>query len=146
VTFKNNVNLTGVIVTATPPEGSPTASHRIYFKNNCTINGVENLEGAQFNALRQMTGSAILAKGFELEFENNLDSVSGVIAAEKVILHNNLDGTIYGNIIIYGNEGLEFKNNSHLRVDHSRYSGVPAGFIADPPRLAVQPNTYAEGS
>jgi len=147
VTFKNNVNFTGVIVTEDPGEGAAPEDHWIYFKNNLTMHGVDDLpDQPAYAELRELGGSAILAPGFTLEFKNNFSSVNGTIVAERLILKNNLEATVHGSIIILGPEGITFKNNSELIIDTSTYGGVTPGMsIPGPVTLTPQPDSYTEG-
>ena len=147
VYFKNNVDVTGVIVAEKPAPGGG-GTNKIEFKNNLTITGVENLPDTpadRFSEIRQLTGSAILAPGFDLEFKNNFVETSGTIACENLILKNNVASTIKGAIIIYGSGGLTFKNNSIITIDRSNMEGLPAGVTAPGPTvLAPRPDSYTE--
>ena len=148
VTFRNNANLTGVIVTDDAgPNADPTLN-RIYFKNNLTVHGPEELpDTPQFSGLRTMVGTAIMAPGFNLEFKNNFTSVSGSIVAESFTLKNNLDAVVYGSIIVLGDDGLQFEQNSTLRIDRSKYHGEPPGSVPSGPTLLVpMPDSYCEAS
>ncbi len=138
VSFSNNLDITGVIVTEDPGDGASLADHRITFKNNLIIHGVQLLpDTPQFAQLRTMPGTAILAPGFAVEFKNNFESVSGIIAAESMTLDNNLEAILYGSIIVYGDQGLDLKHNAHLTVDRSRYQGTPTGFVPEPITLSL---------
>ena len=145
VSFWNNVDITGVIVTEDPGDGALPEDHKIIFKNNATVRGVEELpDTAEFAELREMAGTAILAPGFELEFQNNFDIMGGIIAAEGMTLDNNLTATLHGNIIIYGPTGFDMKNNAHLTVDHAGSQGIPAGFVPIATALTPVPDSYVE--
>ena len=52
---------------------------------------------------------------------------------------------MYGSILIYGDGGLVFKNNSTINVDYSRYPRIPPGFegYGQPP-LAIVAGSYTE--
>ena len=145
VNFTNNVEITGVIVTEDPGEDASPLEHNIYFKNNLTIHGVELLpDTPPFAQLRTMPGTAILAPGFAVEFKNNFQSVSGIIAADSIILKNNLDAILYGSIIVFGDQGLELKNNATIIIDRSAYPGIPAGIIPTETKLTPNPDSYME--
>jgi len=146
IEFKNNVNFTGVLVAEDPPVGSPDSANYIYFKNNASFNGVEDLpDEPQFAQVRTMAGSTVLAPGFTMEFKNNFGSIAGVMAVKNLIAKNNLDATVYGSVLIYGTAGLTFKNNSTIRIDHSRHPGVPPGFEGyGRPPLSIVPDSYVE--
>jgi len=145
VYFKNNVDFTGTLVTEDPGEGASLDTHKIYFKNNLTMRSLQELpDTPPFAELRQMGGSAILAPGFEVEFKNNFQAIGGVIACESLILKNNLDARLLGPVIVYGNRGLNIKNNSTIVMDRSRFEGPPPGFAAGPTMLTPMPDTYLQ--
>lgn len=144
VYFKNNVTVAGVIVT--DDAGDVSGTSKIYFKNNLDISGVDTLpDTSEFRTLRTMTGSAILAPGFDLEFKNNFSTMSGTIACEQLLLKNNLDATIYGALIIYGDGGLTFKNNASITIDRSGLEGMPSGLAYSGVTIfLVNPDSYQE--
>ncbi len=143
--FNNNVNFTGVMVAANPPTGSPDSANYICFKNNMTFSGVEQLPASsEFAAVRRLEGATILCPGFTMEFKNNMTSVGGIMALKSLIAKNNLNSTILGTVLIYGDAGLDFKNNSDLNIKLSG-SAPPLGFNGhDLPPLVPDPGTYAE--
>jgi len=146
VSFKNNVTFTGVLITEDPGPGVSAADHYIDFKNNLTVRGVEDLpDSPEFSELRQMPGTAFVAPGFTLEFKNNFSTINGIVAAESIIVKNNLDGLVYGSILILGDQGVEFKNNAHVTIDRSKYGGDSWGFeLTGPRKLAAKASSYVE--
>lgn len=146
VTFTSNVDIIGVVVSEDPGPGASPLDHSIYFKNNLSVGGLDELPNTpEFATLRTMAGSAFLLPGFTLEFKNNFTTVGGTIAAEQIITKNNLVGTVYGSIIALGDGGLELKNNSTLTIDRSKYPNLATGLSPGLPRpLTPRPSTYAE--
>jgi len=146
VYFTNNVTIIGVLVSEDPGPGASPSEHYIYFKNNLSVLGLDQLPDLpEFATLREMVGSAFLLPGFTLEFKNNFTSVSGTIAAERIIVKNNLDGTVYGSIIALGDGGLTLKNNANITIDRSRYPDLAPGIIPGGPQyLALRPSSYTE--
>ena len=146
IEFKNNCTFTGVIVADDPPTGSPDANNCISFNNNMTFNGVEQLTGPEFSEVRKLKGATILCPGFKMDFKNNakLEHVAGIMALKSLIAKNNTDVRLMGSVLIYGNTGLDFKNNSDLDLQLSG-SAPPKGFkgygLAG---LMPDPATYAE--
>jgi len=145
--FNNNVTFTGVIVADKPPAGSPDTDNYIYFKNNMTFNGVEQLpDTPEFSEVRKLKGATILCPDFRMEFKNNanLQYVGGIMALKSLIAKNNLDLTIMGSVLIYGDAGLDFKNNSDLDIWLSG-SSPPPGFKGyGLPPLVPDPDSYVE--
>jgi hypothetical protein len=144
--FNNNVTFTGVMVAADPPSGSPDTANYIYFKNNMAFGGVDLLpdNDAAFTAVKQLKGASVLAPGFTMEFKNNMSSVGGMMALKALTVKNNETSTVYGSLLIYGDAGVDFKNNDDLSISLS-YSTPPPGFkgygVAP---LLPDPATYAE--
>ena len=143
--FNNNCTFTGVMVADDPPAGSPDSANYIYFKNNMTFNGTEQLPDTyEFSGVRKLKGASILCPGFTMEFKNNMSSVAGVMALKVLTAKNNLASTILGSVLIYGDAGLDFKNNSDLNIQLSG-STPPVGFTGyGLAPLAPDPNTYVE--
>jgi hypothetical protein len=143
--FNNNVSFAGVMVADDPPVGSPDSANYIYFKNNMTFNGVDTLpDTPDFAAVKNLTGASILCPGFTMEFKNNMTSVAGIIALKALTAKNNLSSTVLGSMLIYGDAGLDFKNNTDLNIALSG-SAPPPGFqgYGKPPLEAV-PGSYLE--
>ena len=154
--FNNNVNFTGVMVAADQAAGSTDYQNYIYFKNNMTFRGAEYLpDTAEFTPVKTLLnipagttevkgGVSILCPDFEMEFKNNMSSVGGIMAVKTLTAKNNLSSTVYGSLLIYGDGGLDFKNNSDLRISLSN-SQPPPGFgghgLAP---LEPDPDTYDE--
>jgi hypothetical protein len=145
IQFNNNVNFTGVMVADDPPANSPDTANYIYFKNNMTFNSVTQLpDTSEFAAVKQLQGSAILCPGFTMEFKNNMTSVGGIMALKALTAKNNLCSTVYGSLLIYGDGGLDFKNNSDLNIYLSG-SSPPVGFGGHgKPALVPDAATYVE--
>jgi len=142
--FNNNVTFTGIIVADDPPAGSPDSDNYIYFKNNMTFNGVEQLTGDEFSEVRKLPGVSVLCPGFTMEFKNNMTSVAGIMALKALTAKNNVDSTFMGSVLIYGDAGLDFKNNSDVDIRLSG-SAPPKGFKGyGLAALAPDPSTYVE--
>ena len=98
----------------------------------------------EFSKVRKLKGAAVLCPGFTVEFKNNLTSAVGVMALKALIAKNNLDSTIMGSVLIYGDAGLCFKNNSDVNIRLSG-SSPPPGFKGyELPPLMPDARTYEE--
>jgi hypothetical protein len=148
VTFANSVEMTGAIVTEDAGEGADLTANNIYFKNNLLVHGIEELpDEPQFEGLQEHAGTAILAPGFDVGFKNNFTTVNGSVIAESLELKNNLDGIVYGSIIILGGSGLNFNQNARLAIDRSKYHGDPPGTAESQPTVLIPlPDSYQEGA
>ena len=146
VTFTNSVTVTGVIVSEDPGPGAAPENHYVYFKNNLSVFGLDELPHTpEFEGLHELAGPAFLLPGFTLEFKNNFDTVNGTIAAQQMVVKNNLEATVFGSIIILGDGGLTFKNNSNITVDRSKYDDLSPGIVpTGPEKLTFRPSSYTE--
>ncbi len=98
--------------------------------------------GAEFDALRQLEGSCVLAPGFKVSFNKNFTSVNGVIAASGLYFANNAVSTIKGTLINYSNDPLIVERNITATFDRTGMVEIPAGF--DLYRvLQYNPSSYA---
>ena len=143
--YGNDVKFTGVMVADPPPATSTDPENYIWFKNNMTFYSVDQLSDAsEFTEVKKLKGAAILCPGFKMEVKNNMNSVAGVMALKTLVAMNNLDSTVFGSILIYGDAGLDFKNNSDLNISLSG-SSPPPGFDGyGKAALEPDPDTYAE--
>lgn len=149
VTFQNSASFTGVIVADDPPAGSPDSANAIIFNNTSndaiTFNNVDMLPATpEFAAIKKLKGAEILCPGFSMTFNNNFASVGGVMALKSLTVKNNLDSTIYGSLLIYGDAGLNFNNNPDVFISLSGSAPPPgfAGYGLAP--LLPDPATYVE--
>ncbi len=145
IKFTNNVNFTGVMIADKKATGSSDADNYIYFNNNMTFNSPQNLpETSEFTGIKDYTGISVLCQDFKMEFKNNMTSVGGIMALRALVAKNNVNSTLYGSLLIYGSEGLDFKNNSDLTISLTG-SSPPKGFQGyGLPPLMPQPLTYVE--
>ena len=150
VTFKNTCTMTGVMVSQTPDVGYDPAENIVYFNNNLTVNSVADLPDIDpFTVLRTMGGSSFLLPGFKLEIKNNLSTtIAGNIAAEEIVMKNNVTCYIEGNIFALGDAGLTLENNAELTIDTSSMGGSGPGLIRGNENitktLMLLPDTYTE--
>jgi hypothetical protein len=143
VTFAGNLNVRGVVVTEDPGPGT-TANNKVQFCGNTTLQGVETLPSdPEFDGLRDMTGSSVLAPGFEVKFTGNFGTVGGTLAAEKFTFVGNSSATVKGAIISLGDDPYTMTGNAHITIDRSEYDQVPPGFNV-PTTLSTVATTYVE--
>lgn len=141
--FSGNVTITGVIVTQDAGEDG-YESNKIKFSGNTTVQDVSQLDGPQFEQLKQMPGAFLLAPGFGVEFTGNFGTVAGWMAADTFKWTGNAGGTVKGGIISYADTEFKLTGNSCLTFDRSGCSNKPAGFAPMPSVLQVQPSSYVE--
>ncbi len=144
VTFAGNLNLTGVIVTEDAGDNQYNTNY-ITFTGNTTSSGVESLPaGAQWDVLRTMTGSQILAPGFGVKFTGNFGTVNGTMAADKFTFTGNSGGTIRGMLVCYSDSDFTFTGNSQLIIDRSRDKCQPPAGFAVPSVMVPKSGSYVE--
>jgi len=143
VAFTGNTTITGLIV-ADGDLDSPISSDQIQFAGNLTSYSVSQLPGdSVFDGLRDLTGTFILAPGFECSFTGNFSTVNGSIAASKVSFSGNANGTITNSVINYSQEPMSITSNARLYFDRSVSVDNPSGFSSNEV-LEFVPSSYSE--
>lgn len=144
VTFTGGSTITGIIVTDGNPNDD-SGTNQIDFQGNVTSYPIASLpEGAQFDFLRDQTGTFLMAPGFHASFGGSFETaLCGAIAANGINFHGNAGGTIYGSILNYSDTLMTLSGNNDLYFNRSGLTEVPAGFV---PELILyyNPSTYAE--
>jgi len=161
-TFSNDVTINGILFIETP--------NVLHFGNHCTVNAiivaagdvadtsgtssisfgghvvcndVSTLEGEQFEAIKQETGTFILAPGFSVAFNSHTSVTGGAIAASGIAFNTHAGGTINGSLINYSSTPTTLGAQSSLMFNHSGRDTNPAGFVSDYV-LEFQPSSYSE--
>jgi hypothetical protein len=161
--FNGNVDITGVVYIESPnhvvfggtttiigvviAEGdldAPDSRDILDFSGNLNCQDVSQLPaGSQFDELREMTGTFILAPGFRVSFSGNFETITGVIAASGITFDGNARGTITNSIINYSDSPLAITGNSDLIIDRSNSVSNPSGFDSFI-ELVFDPESYSE--
>ncbi|MFW6155338.1 MAG: hypothetical protein ACOC95_08985 [Planctomycetota bacterium] len=144
VSFEGNAEITGTVATEDPGDWA-FDTNSIAFSGDVASYGVEMLpEEPQFETLRTMTGSMMVAPGFSVTMSGNYSSISGAIGCDKFTLSGSAGGRISGLVICYGDTELGVSGSGYLEIDRSTSNGgIPAGFKLPYKLVAVQ-GTYAE--
>ena len=143
VIFSGNTTIIGVIV-AEGDMDVPDSQDLLDFSGNLSCQGVSQLpQGSQFDELREMTGTFILAPGFHVSFSGNFETITGVIAASGVTFDGNARGTITNSVINYSDSPLAITGNSDLIIDRSNSVSNPSGF-GNSIELVFDPGSYSE--
>jgi hypothetical protein len=144
VNFSGNTIITGVIVAAGDKD-SPMIDDKLNFSGNLTALGVENLsDDPAFDGLRDLTGTAILAPGFELNCTGNFSINAGAIAASGIEFSGNAQSSVTGTIINYSEKELKLGGNGSILCDPGA-NGKPSGFDGDK-TLEFMPESYSENA
>jgi len=143
VTFAGNVDITGIIVGDGDYQDN-SGTNKIDIKGTVMSYPVSALPlEAQFEGVRQETGTFMLAPGFTTSFGGNFNTLNGAIAANGVQFYGNAGGTINGSIINYSEEEMTLQGNSDLYFNRSGATQFPAGFIRKL-MLIYEPESYTE--
>ena len=153
VTFSGTTQITGVIVAEPPSEENLTANKIIFGVDDndileddvLTLRSVEALVGAEYDSLKDLNGSFLLAPGFSTEFHGdcNFDMVNGCMVASKFTFKGNPHGTIRGGIVNLNDTVMLLQGNVQLTVDRQHAVGQPAGIVGGPELVRVS-NSYRE--
>jgi len=127
VTFLGNTTVHGVIV-CEPPETENLNANKILMLGNLSTAGVENLpDQPRYDGLRNLTGSFLLAEGFNAEFYGNFNTVNGSIVASRLRFLGNAVGVVRGGILNLDDSVVKMTGNTRLRFDKESAYGQPAG-------------------
>jgi Tfp pilus assembly protein PilX len=145
VTFTGNTTITGMVV-AEGDLTAPSSQDQVEFSGNLICQDVSQLpQGSQFDGLRDMTGTFILAPGFDLSFSGNFSTINGAIAASGVSFSGNAGGTITNSVINYSDNPMTIIGNGDISIDRSSSVSNPSGF-GENIVLEFGYEAYSEGS
>jgi len=143
VTFTGNCTITGVIVCQTPTVDNLTANS-VEFKGTVDSSPVENLPaGSQYDGLRDLTGSFLLAPGFSVSFGGNFGTINGCMVASKFSFSGTAGGTVKGGIVNLRDSSFSLRGTSPVIIDKQHAVEDPAGIIASY-RLVCVSGSYVE--
>jgi filamentous hemagglutinin family protein len=143
VSFTGNVTMVGVIVCDTPAIYN-LSNNQVSFTGNVTSQGVESLPaGAQYDGLRSLTGSFLLAPGFSARFTGNSTMVNGCMVASGFTFTGNSGGRVKGGIVNLADSSFTLTGNSPLIIDKNGFPDNPAGLVSSYKVVCI-PGSYAE--
>jgi len=125
ITFNGNVNVQGVIVTQNNPLGN-LSTNILNFSGNVSAQPVNTLPES-FGDLRKLTGSFLLAQGFQANFTGNFGMINGAIIADKVSFGGNAGGTVMGSIVNLTSNPLTVSGTSDVVIASTGTTNYPAG-------------------
>src|SRR2546421_1209760 len=141
ITFNGSVNVQGVIVTQNNPLGN-LSTNILNFSGNVSAQPVSTLPES-FGDLRKLTGSFLLAQGFQANFTGSFGTVNGAIIADKVSFGGNAGGTVMGSIVSLTNNPLTVSGTSDVIIASTGTTDYPAGVYFSS-RYAALADTYEE--
>ena len=141
VTFAGNADIRGLIV-GEGDVNDNSGTNQIIFQGDVASSPVDTLP-EDFGALRDETGTFLLAPGFSTGFGGSFDTLNGAIASNGINFFGNAGGTISGSVLNYSDTPMELSGNSDLFFNRTADTEIPAGFG---PEFIVlcQKDTYCE--
>ena len=141
VVFKSDCVINGVVITET---GTGNSSCTIEFRSTVTANSVETLpDTPEFADLKLLTGTFLIAPGFEVHFKGQANSFNGAMAADKVDMWGHTSLTAKGFVIGLSDKDLTLHGNATINIDQDGVDDTPAGFNL-PMVLFPLMDTYVE--
>ena len=137
------MTIVGVIVAEGDAEFPNTGDSISFTGNLFTYDSSYLPEGEDFDGLRSLTSSFLLAPGFSITFGGNFSTLGGVIAGNGISFSGNAGGTINGTILNYSQDAMSLGGNSTLYFSLPVGDEVPAGFTGDK-ELQFNPSSYSE--
>lgn len=131
------------IIVAAGDVTDTSGTNSISFAGQVVCNDISTLQGEQFEAIKQETGTFILAPGFGMAFSGQALAMSGAIAANGISFSGQAGGTINGSLINYASTPTTLGGQSSLMFNRSGRETNPAGFVSDNV-LEFQPSSYSE--
>ncbi|NLK41212.1 MAG: hypothetical protein GX298_04060 [Planctomycetes bacterium] len=141
VNFGGTVNITGIIV-GDGDMNDHSQTNQMVFRGNVSSQGVSELDES-YGALRNETGTFLMAPGFFLSFGGDFGTVNGAIVGNGIEFFGNAGGTIEGSVINYSPEPMNVTGNSDLYFNRSGITEIPAGFVQELV-LHYAPESYRE--
>lgn len=143
VTFAGKATIRGVIVTEDAGD-DVYDENWIHFSGQVESYGVDTLpDTPEFEGLRDLTGTFLLAPGFNVDFSGQFGTINGAMGAEKFTFSGQATGNISGTIVSYGDVDFVPSGQATLTIDRSGSSGTPPGFDIRG-RFYPVPDSYKE--
>lgn len=133
VTFRGNVEFTGIIVTE-DLEGDldNLSQNKLDFSGNVSVNSVSDLPAGdpRFDGLRDKTGTFMIAPDFEASFTGNFGTLGGMLAADQLNFTGNAHGTLTGGCLnMSSTNDFSMNGNAHISIDKQNMVDAPAGVV-----------------
>jgi hypothetical protein len=140
VHFSGQVTIRGAIVVE---NGASTGSGEIKFSGGATVYGMDTLPATgQFPPeLRALSGSAILAPGFDVTLTGQSGSIGGTMVADTFTLTGGSGGVIHGTLLALGTGPTTLTGGAD--ITRTRADGPAAG-LTFTKTFRADPKTYLE--
>ena len=127
VMFTAKTTLNGLVVA----EGTSQDINdcQMHFSGQVEAFGVEALpDTPEFEAVKQQTGTFVLAPGFQVTFSGHFSAINGTIAADKLTFTGTAEGVVKGSLIGLANHPMTLGGTVDIHVDRENANPDPAGF------------------
>ena len=143
VKFEGQTVLNGFV--AAENTSSALSDCQLRFSGGVEAYGVDALPASdpQFTAVRQKSGTFIVAPGFGVTFGGNFSTINGSIAADQLTFTGTAEGTVKGSVIGLKDLPTFVGGNVDIRVDRKGADANPTGFLK-PYALKAVSASYAE--
>ena len=144
VKFSGSCNVRGVIVGPNTTSGG-IANNVITFAGQVTADDISTLPAtSDFPAsLRAMTGSSILANGFNVQFSGGYAAISGTLASSQLTFSGTAGGNIKGQVLGMGTQALVVSGSSQVFLERPPTNKWAAGTFFRS-RYVPNKDTYLE--
>jgi hypothetical protein len=144
VMFNGQTDVTGIIVTEQYDGPLDVTSNHIGFTGGSSATSPSALpDTPEFAAIREMTGSFLLAPGFKAYFDGNFSTINGSIVASRMSFGGTASGTIVGTVLNCDDTYFTMSGDAQVRIDHSQIEETPVGMVF-PRKMLYAGGTYTE--
>ena len=140
VEFGGNVTINGMIICEGDWEDN-SATNSLAFTGS--VDSHELPADSQYDAMRDETGTFVMAPGFDLSFTGSFGTVNGVISGNGISFSGNAGGTVNGSVINYSDEKMTVVGSSDIIFNRTGITEIPAGFVQETV-IHYDPTTYDE--
>jgi len=115
VSFSGQVKLQAVVV---GKAGGALATNKIQFSGSGVAKDPLSAlpDVPPFQELRQMSGTFIVAPGWDVSMTGNFSTIAGSIAADRITFSGNTSGSVVGSLVNLGNYPLTITGSSSLTL------------------------------
>jgi len=140
VEFTGNVTVKGMIV-AEGDWDDNSATNKLNFTGS--VDSQVLPADTKFDAMRNETGTFVMAPGYALTFGGSFGTINGVIAGNGIEFNGNAGGTVAGSIINYSDTTMNVDGSSDIVFNRSGITELPSGFVQEVV-IHYNPASYSE--
>ena len=140
IEFGGNVTIKGMIVCAGDWSDNSGGSTLDF---TGSVDSYELPEDSQFDAMRNETGTFIMAPGYALSFTGSFGTVNGAVSANGIEFSGNAGGIVNGSVINYSDTKMTVVGSSDIVFNRSGITEIPAGYVQETV-IHYSPTAYEE--